>query len=72
MQERLSKLWRPGQGVTIEQVEENKFIFQFYHQWDMERILQEEPWTFDGFMLVLRKVNIGEAIADTVLYEIEI
>lgn len=72
MQERLSKLWRPGQGVTIEQVEDNKFIFQFYHQWDMERILQEGSWTFDGFLLVLRKVNIGEAIADTVLDEVKI
>jgi len=38
----------------------------------METILQEGSWTFDGFLLVLRKVNIGEAIADTVLDEVEI
>lgn len=72
MQDRLSSLWRPGQGVTISQVEENKFLFQFYHEWDMERVLQGGPWTFDGYLLILKKVVIGEAPAETVLNEAEI
>jgi len=43
MEDRLPSIWRPGQGVTITQADENKFLFQFYHEWDMERILQNGP-----------------------------
>lgn len=67
LEDRLPSIWRPGQGVTITRAEVNKFLFQFYHEWDMERVLQNGPWTFDGYLLVLKKMDIGEAIADVVL-----
>ncbi|MCI03998.1 DUF4283 domain protein, partial [Trifolium medium] len=37
-QDRLDILWQPGQGVDIIPMEDNKFMFQFFHPWDMERI----------------------------------
>jgi len=43
MGERLPSIGGPIQGVTITQVGENRFLFQFYHEWDMERILQNKP-----------------------------
>ncbi|GAU37478.1 hypothetical protein TSUD_207140 [Trifolium subterraneum] len=54
----LANLWRPGQQVTISPVEENKFLFQFYHLWDMERVFQGGPWLFDNHMLVFKKLTI--------------
>jgi hypothetical protein len=72
MEDRLPSIWCPGQGVTITQADESKFLFQFYHEWDMERILQNGPWTFDGYLLVLKKMAIGEAIADVVLDDVEV
>jgi len=38
----------------------------------MERVLQNGPWTFDGYLLVFKKMDIGEAIADVVLNELEV
>jgi hypothetical protein len=38
----------------------------------MERILQNGLWTFEGFLLVLKKLSIGEAIADVSLDEVEV
>ncbi|PNX81821.1 hypothetical protein L195_g037846 [Trifolium pratense] len=39
-QDRLAILWQPGQGVDIIPIKYNKFMFQFFHPWDMERIYQ--------------------------------
>lgn len=59
-------------GVDITQVEASKFLFQFFHQWDMNRVLQEGPWTYDGSLLVMKKLSIREAIADVSLDEVEV
>jgi hypothetical protein len=72
MEERLPSIWRPGQGVTITQAGENRFHFQFYHEWDLERVLQNGLWTFDGFLLVFKKLEIGEAISEVVFNEVEV
>jgi hypothetical protein len=72
MEERLPSIWRPGQGVTITQAGENRFHFQFYHEWDVERVLQNGPWTFEGFLLVLKKLEIGEAIAEVQFNKAEV
>jgi 14-3-3 protein epsilon len=60
LQDRLALLWQPGQGVEVRAMEENKFMFQFFHPWDMERIYQGSPWLFENHMLILRKVQFGE------------
>jgi hypothetical protein len=60
MRDRLSKLWQPSHRVTISAIEENRFMFQFYHHLDMERIYQGGPWLFENHMLVLRKLEFGE------------
>ncbi|KAK2423744.1 hypothetical protein QL285_034177 [Trifolium repens] len=52
--------WRPGQNITVSAIEENKFLFQFYHLWDMERVVQGGPWLFNSHMLVLKKLTIGD------------
>lgn len=41
----------------------NRFMFEFYHQGDMERIYHSGSWLFDNFPFVLRKVTFGEDLA---------
>jgi hypothetical protein len=60
MKERLANLWRPVKGVMITPIESNKFLFQFFHNLDMGRVIVDGPWSFDNFMLALRKVSPGE------------
>ncbi|GAU39464.1 hypothetical protein TSUD_158950 [Trifolium subterraneum] len=59
-QSRLAHLWQPGKGVEIRPMEDNKFMFQFFHPLDMERIYQGGPWLYENHMLILRKVKFGE------------
>lgn len=59
LKDRLAQLWQ-GQGVAISKMEENKFLVQFFHAWDMGRVYQGGLWLFKNYMLVLRKLKFGE------------
>ncbi|CAI8618874.1 unnamed protein product [Vicia faba] len=44
LQDMLAQLRQPGQTMDIIKLDENKFLFQFYHVWDMDRVIQGGPW----------------------------
>lgn len=48
-----------GRGVLIEEVEPGLFVFQFYHQLDIQKVLKNGLWSFDKHMLVLSVVHAG-------------
>ncbi|KAL8148048.1 hypothetical protein AgCh_005404 [Apium graveolens] len=81
MQYRMAVLRRPGKGFYIKEVDRNRYIFQFYHEVNITRILEGSPWTFGRFHLILERMKEGdnprhgekfiEKIFDTHLEEIE-
>lgn len=40
MQQTLAALWKPGMGVYINELETNLFLFQFYHEVDIKRVME--------------------------------
>ncbi|KAJ8758931.1 hypothetical protein K2173_002710 [Erythroxylum novogranatense] len=54
MKDTLASLWRPVMGVYIKDIDPNRFIFQFFHERDMQRVLDDGPWTFDNQLLLLK------------------
>ncbi|KAL8093146.1 hypothetical protein AgCh_035147 [Apium graveolens] len=61
MQHRMAALWRPGKGVYIKEVDRNRYIFQFYHEVDITRVLEGSPWTF-GFISQRVVKDVGNYI----------
>ncbi|MBA0712943.1 hypothetical protein Golax_012011, partial [Gossypium laxum] len=47
-------------GVHIRDLGEKRFLFQFYHVMDLDRVLKGSPWTFNNYLLVLHKLQWGE------------
>ena len=41
----LALVWRPVKGVG--DIKPNLFIFQFYHERDIEKVVKGGPWTFN-------------------------
>ncbi|XP_075473867.1 uncharacterized protein At4g02000-like [Primulina tabacum] len=56
----LADLWRPVRGVHISEIGDNRLLFQFFHQMDLERILEGGPWTFDNQFIILHHLQEGE------------
>lgn len=60
MQHKLASLWRPGRGVYMKQLDSNRFLFQFYHDIDINRVIDGSPWMFGRFHLVFQRLKNGD------------
>lgn len=55
MQETLSSIWRPVKGVFMEETSsKNMFLFKFFHDPDVQHVLDDGPWTFNQQVWLLK------------------
>ncbi|KAJ8758855.1 hypothetical protein K2173_002634 [Erythroxylum novogranatense] len=71
MKDTLASLWRPVMGVYIKEIDPNRFIFQFFHERDMQRVLEDGPWTFDNQLLLLKQLCSTDQPESMILYKTE-
>lgn len=65
MQDTLALIWRPVKGVFMEETNRmNMFLFKFFHDRDMQRVLDDGPWTFNQQVLLIKKFNADEQLKD--------
>ncbi|KEH38169.1 DUF4283 domain protein [Medicago truncatula] len=57
--ERMSRAWKPGKRVTITKYVNDRYLFQFHHKVDANRILDEGPWLYDNFHIVMDRISPG-------------
>lgn len=60
MQHKMASLWKPGRGVYVKELEPNRYIFQFYHEVDIKRVIDGSPWTFGRYQLVIHRLKEGD------------
>jgi hypothetical protein len=68
MMARMADLWRPVRGVSIKEAKAGLFLFCFNHQFDMEEVMKNGPWTFDNQLLIMERVQIGVQIENIPLF----
>uniref|UniRef100_A0A803NIF1 DUF4283 domain-containing protein n=1 Tax=Cannabis sativa TaxID=3483 RepID=A0A803NIF1_CANSA len=59
MQNILASLWQPGMGMFVKKLDDNRFLFQFYHEVDILRVINGSPWTFDRMKLIIQRLPVG-------------
>lgn len=57
MKNTMASLWRPGKGVCIKDLSPTLFLFQFFHEIDVKRVLESGPWTFDQHILIVKRLE---------------
>ncbi|KAL8156424.1 hypothetical protein AgCh_001495 [Apium graveolens] len=70
MKSKLADVWRPARGISIKDLKDGAFIFQFYHVDDMQWVVNGGPWAFDGSMLVTSTIPKGEDPLKVPLYNL--
>jgi hypothetical protein len=61
MMEHMAGVWTPVRGVTIRsELCQRRFLFQFFHHLDLQKVLKGGPWFFNKHMLILGAVEEGE------------
>ena len=62
-------LWRTDHGFTIRDMNDNRLVFVFEDEADLERVMMGEPWACDKHLVVLQYIEEEEAIDDVVFRE---
>ncbi|MBA0675514.1 hypothetical protein Goari_017054 [Gossypium aridum] len=60
MRTMMANLWHPLEGISITNVGEKRFVFQFYCEIDFDRVVKGAPWTFNNHLLVFHHLKQGE------------
>ncbi|VFQ64830.1 unnamed protein product [Cuscuta campestris] len=72
MQQVMASVWRPVKGVQVSEIEPNLFSFVFFHKSDLQRVLEEGPWSFENNTLVCCQVEIGDLPSSVVLDTVDL
>ncbi|XP_060961861.1 uncharacterized protein LOC133032058 [Cannabis sativa] len=56
----MADLWKPGKGMYVKIIEQNRFLFQFFHEIDIQRVLTGSPWTYDRKQLIIERLKKGD------------
>jgi hypothetical protein len=70
--ERLGHFWKPGKKVSILQADNGRFLFQFNHRLDAAKVLDEGPWLFDSYNMVIERIAPGTVPASVALNSLDI
>jgi hypothetical protein len=52
----MGHIWRPLKHVTITQADSERFLFQFNHRLDAAKVLEEGPWLYDNYNMVVERI----------------
>lgn len=56
----IAALWRPAMGMNIKELQPKRYLFRFFHEGDLERIIKDGPWAYEQSLLILRRVEPHE------------
>ncbi|KAK9903195.1 hypothetical protein M0R45_001160 [Rubus argutus] len=62
-----SRLWGGERGVSISDVEDDRFLVRFSCEEDLVRVLDKEPWDFDRSLIVMGRLKESESVMDVEL-----
>ncbi|KAH9705864.1 CCHC-type domain-containing protein [Citrus sinensis] len=71
MKNTMASLWRPGKGVCIKDLSPTLFLFQFFHEIDINRVLESGPWTFDQHILLVKRLDENELPQNVPLFLVD-
>uniref|UniRef100_A0A803PSL9 DUF4283 domain-containing protein n=1 Tax=Cannabis sativa TaxID=3483 RepID=A0A803PSL9_CANSA len=68
----LASLWQPGMEMFVKKLENNRFLFQFYHEIDIQRVINGSPWTYERMQLIIQRLPVGGDPYDVRLNNLDI
>uniref|UniRef100_A0A803Q9L8 Reverse transcriptase domain-containing protein n=1 Tax=Cannabis sativa TaxID=3483 RepID=A0A803Q9L8_CANSA len=57
IQHQLASLWKPGMGMFCKELGQNRYLFQFFHDVDINRVIEGSPWTCLRKLLIFNRLT---------------
>ena len=58
----LRSVWRTKRDFEVSDLGKNRVLLMFQEKEDLDRVLLQGPWSFDKYILLLHKLEVGESI----------
>ena len=58
----LRTVWRTKRDFEVSDLGENRVLMIFQEKEDLDRVLLQGPWSFDKYILLLHKLELGESL----------
>lgn len=71
MKSKMADIWRPTMGINIKMLKPSLFLFQLFHKYDMQWMMNNGPWSFDNAMLITNTIPAGEDPTRVPLNDVE-
>ncbi|MBA0879077.1 hypothetical protein Goshw_000267 [Gossypium schwendimanii] len=55
----MADLWHPIGGICITDIGEKWYLFQFFHEVNIARVLARTPWFFNNHLLIMKRIPYG-------------
>ncbi|XP_019167797.1 PREDICTED: uncharacterized protein At4g02000-like [Ipomoea nil] len=53
----MASVWKPKKGMIAREVSTNLFLFYFVHELDIQKVLNEGPWSYEQSLLLLKQIE---------------
>ena len=60
MKNTMASIWELGKGIVVTEVGAGKYLFQFFHEFDVITVLNNGAWTFNQHILVVRRLMVTD------------
>ncbi|MBA0818355.1 hypothetical protein Gohar_028040, partial [Gossypium harknessii] len=71
MRSTLASVWHPISGVSISDMGKERYLFRFYYEVDVERVIKNGPWNFNSHLLILHRLQQGEDPLSVLLHWVD-
>ena len=60
IQHQLASLWKPGMGIFCTELGLNRYLFQFYRDLDINRVIDGSPWMCLRKLIIIDRLKAGD------------
>uniref|UniRef100_A0A803PB73 Reverse transcriptase domain-containing protein n=1 Tax=Cannabis sativa TaxID=3483 RepID=A0A803PB73_CANSA len=71
MRHMMASLFQPGRGMYVKELEPNLYLFQFYDEIDLERVIEGSPWTLNQTRFVFERLQRGQDPRSVVISKLD-
>lgn len=59
-QNMMACIWKPGKGMMVKELGNNCYLFQFFHELDVEKVIDGGPWNYQQIPIILHELQPNE------------
>ncbi|KAH1121046.1 hypothetical protein J1N35_004206 [Gossypium stocksii] len=56
----MANIWHPVGGICLTDLGNKRYLFQFFNEVEVQRVISSTPWFFNSHLLILQRIQKGE------------